>query len=180
MNGESGRFGIGCGDWDHEDKPWCYVDKNCNLADSTRSGDYNLWWSNDVCDEVSVDLSNDPEPEPYFPNLDSCSCIRDTSAPVDGNGLGCGHWDTDGTWCYVSDDCSLEKTESGKYEGLFWSTEICDAENSYPGVFEAVALSASVEDFADKKASNSDIIMYAGCGVATAVAFFWHIKRTIA
>lgn len=77
-----------------------------------------------MCAGTSVDLPHDPEA--YFPELDSCNCISETSEPTQGNGIGCGDWDTDGIWCYVNEDCSLEKTESGKYEGLFWSVEICD------------------------------------------------------
>ena len=50
----------------------------------------------------------------------------------------------------------------------------------HPENFEVIALSASVQNYADREASNSDIMMYAGCGVSFAVAFLWHKKRTIA
>ena len=149
----------------------------CNLSKS-QSSNYPLHWSEQICANVTANLPE--EPEAYFPELDSCSCIRDSDVPTHGNGIGCGSWDTDGIWCYVTEDCSLEKSESNKYEGLFWSTEICSAEYNHPENFEAIALSTAIEDYADKDASNLDIMTYAGCGVAAAVAFIWNIKRTFA
>ena len=40
-----------------------------------------------------------------------------------------------------------------------------------------IALSANVENYAVKEASNADVLIYSGCAVAALLAFVWQVKR---
>ena len=131
-----------------------------------------------MCDAVSVDLP--ALPEAYFPQNDACSCLTDLAGPSESYGIGCKLWDEDGNWCYVSEDCGLEKMPSGNFEGLFWSIEICDAEYSHPETLQSISLSANVENYGDNAVSNADITMYAACAVASLVAIVWQAKSIFA
>ena len=85
------------------------------------------------------------------------------------NGIGCKEWDPSGTWCFTNSSCTLEKTESERYEGFFWSTKVCEGGN--PGTY---LLAANIEN---KNAINTDVLMFGGCAVVTLIAIFWHAKR---
>ena len=155
------------------------MNESCNLQKTASSAYDNVFWTNDMCDGVSGDPPANPEP--YFPQVDSCSCLTDTNGPSQILGIGCTSKRAEKPWCYVADGCDLETNPSVWFAGLLtYSYEICNAENNPHQSFAAISLSANVENYEVKEASNTDIFMYAGCAVATLIAFVWQVKRTFA
>ena len=102
-----GTTGIGCAEWD-KNGTWCYVDSSCDFLKHESNANPGTFWSNQVCEGVA----------PVFPPTSSCKCLTATEMGDMGiqleseAGLGCANWDDDGTWCFVSDDCNLEKLPS--------------------------------------------------------------------
>ena len=65
--------------------------------------------------------------EPVFPEVGTCSCLTDVNGPSGSIGVGCADWNRDDKiWCFVSEDCNLEK-ELDNYYGQYVSYDMCKA-----------------------------------------------------